>query len=389
MQLSRADTSLLARWWFSIDRVLLGLLAALVAIGLLVSLAASPAVALKKGFHAFHFVERQIVHAALGAIVMVLVSTLEPRRVRRLSLALFVIAGAAMVAVLLIGEEVNGARRWLRLAGHSLQPSEMAKPAFVVLSAWCFAEAGRRPDMPALSIAVALLAAFTVLLVLQPDVGQTILIVLVWGILLVVSGRPARAAGLLGAAAAAGLAAAYWTFDHVRRRIDSFLDPVPGEHSQTERAIQSFTDGGFLGRGPGEGTIKTALPDAHTDFIFAVIAEEYGVIACLLIAGLFAAITLRTLARALDAGDPFMRLAAIGLTLAFALQALINMGVNVGLLPAKGMTLPLVSAGGSSILSVAVTMGMLLALTRRRPDPARIKMPPLALTEEPTISRRP
>jgi cell division protein FtsW len=378
MRISRADRSLLGEWWFTFDRVLLTALLTLVAVGLVLSLAASPSVALKKGLPAFYFAERHIVFAAIGVVAMLAVSLLSPRGVRRLALVLFVASIGAMIAVLLSGDEINGARRWLRVAGFSLQPSEFAKPGFAVLCAWAFAESERRSDVPALHLAVAFYVLFAALLVMQPDIGQTLLVSAVWAALFISTGRSlAWGAGLL-AAAIAGLAAAYAAFPHVRLRFWRFLTPVTGDNSQLDRAYRSFAEGGFLGRGPAEGTIKTVLPDAHTDFIFAVVAEEYGAIACLAIALVFAVVVLRPLARNVGERDGFIRHATTALALLIGLQALINMAVNVGLIPAKGMTLPFISSGGSSTLAISLTCGMLLALTRRRPDALRLKLPGLA-----------
>jgi cell division protein FtsW len=341
------------------------------------SLAASPAVALKMGLEPYHFVERHVVFALAGVILMLAVSLLTPHGVRRLALVVLALALGGLLWLQFFGEEINGAHRWLSIAGYSLQPSEFAKPAFAVVSAWLLAQIKLRPDMPALPIAIGLLAVLVTLLVLQPDVGQTLLVTLTWGGLFFLSGQPLLAAGGLGAGVAAGLYAAYYFLPHVRYRFEKFLHPSPGDNSQIDRAMQSFAEGGFLGRGPGEGTIKTSLPDAHTDFIFAVVAEEYGAIACLALVALFGFIVLRALSRSAEEPDASTRLAIAGLALLFGLQALINMGVNVGLLPAKGMTLPFISAGGSSTLAVALLAGMLLALTRRRPDPERLKKPGL------------
>ena len=280
-----------------------------------------------------------------------------------------------MALVLLVGAEINGARRWLHVGGYSLQPSEFAKPAFVVLSAWLLAEGERRPDMPAMPMAVSLYLLLVGLLVLQPDVGQALLVSLVWGALFLLAGRPLRWFFVLAAALACGLLVAYMSLGYVRWRIDRFLHPTVGDSFQTDRALHSFIEGGFFGKGPGEGTIKTVLPDAHTDFIFAVIAEEYGVLACLVLLALFVLVAVRVFSRHVDQSGSFATLAAAGLTLLFVLQAIINMAVNVGLIPAKGMTLPFISSGGSSMLAVGLTMGMLLAVTRRRPDPARVKKP--------------
>jgi cell division protein FtsW len=381
VRISRADRSRLAEWWFTVDHVLLAAILMIVGAGLILSLAASPAVALKKGFDAYHFVERHVLFAGLGVAIMVTVSLLSPAGVRRLALVLVILSLALLLFVQFAGVEINGAKRWLTFAGYSFQPSEIAKPGFAVLAAWLFAEAHTRPDMPAFSLAVLLLAVFGTLLILQPDVGQTILLVAVWATLYFASGRPIAGAAAIGAIGAAAAVAAYLLLPHVQARVDRWiLNPMPGDRSQMDRAMQSFSEGGFLGRGPGEGTIKTVLPDAHTDFIYAVVAEEYGVIACLALLSLFAFVVLRALIQATREPEAATRLAIIGLSLLFGLQALINMGVNVGLLPAKGMTLPFISAGGSSTLAVSVTLGMLLAMTRRRPDQQRLKKPRLVPT---------
>lgn len=377
MKFSRADRSRLAEWWFTVDHALIFAILLLVGAGVVLSLAASPAVALKKGFAAYHFVERHVVFSAAGVVIMLAVSLFGPAGIRRLSLVVLAGSLAGLVAVYFVGDEINGARRWLSIQGHSLQPSEFAKPAFVVVSAWLLAEARRRPDMPALPIAIALLGAMVGLLVVQPDIGQTFLITLVWIAMLFVSGLAATGAVILAAIGGVGLFAAYIYFPHVASRIDRFFSPQTGDFSQGDRAIRSFVEGGFLGRGPGEGTIKTALPDAHTDYIFAVVAEEYGALACFAVLALFTFIVVRALRHAETEPEAATRLGIVGLALMFGFQALINMGVNVGLLPAKGMTLPFLSAGGSSILAISLTLGMLLALTRRRPDADRLRKPPL------------
>lgn len=381
MRISRADRSRLAEWWFTVDHVLLAAILVIVGAGVILSLAASPAVALKKGFDAYYFVERHVFFTGVGLIIMVAVSLLSPAGVRRMALILLSVAFVLLLVVYLSGAEINGAKRWLSFGGHSFQPSEIAKPGFAVIAAWLFAEAQARPDMPAFPLAILLLAVFATLLIMQPDVGQTLLLVSVWSTLYFASGRPIAGAAMLAGVAAVAAVGAYFVFPHVHARVDRWiLNPMPGDRSQMDRAIQSFTEGGFLGRGPGEGTIKTILPDAHTDFIFAVVAEEYGVVACLALLSLFAFVVLRALVQATREPEAPTRLAIIGLSLLFGLQALINMGVNVGLLPAKGMTLPFISAGGSSTLAVSVTLGMLLALTRRRPDHQRLKKPRLVPT---------
>jgi cell division protein FtsW len=372
MRVRRTEKSLLADWWFSVDRVLLATVLTIIGAGVLLSLAGSPSMAIKRGLPIYYFVERQLAFACASVVVMLTASFLSAAGVRRLALAVLVAALAMMVAVLLTGNEVNGARRWLQIGGHSLQPSELFKPGFVVLSAWLIAEGERRPDMPATALAVGLYVLAAGLLLAQPDVGQTLLLSLVWCALFVLAGWPLRYILAFLAALAFGLAAAYASFSYVRSRIDRFLYPGVGDSFQTDHALRSFIEGGFLGKGPGEGTIKTVLPDAHTDFIFAVIAEEFGVLACLVLLGLFVLATVRVFARQLDAPDAFTRLAAAGLVLVPVLQAIINMAVNVGMIPAKGITLPFISSGGSSMLGAGLGMGMVLALTRRRHDGARI-----------------
>ena len=382
MNISRADKSRYAAWWFTVDHVLLSAIAALIMIGLVLSLAASPDIAIKKGFATYYFVKRHVGFAALGAVIMMAVSFLSPVGVRRLALVLLAVMMALMALVLLSGQEINGAKRWLSIAGHSFQPSEFAKPGFIVLMAWLFGEAAQRRDVPALPMAIGVWALFAGLLVSEPDVGQTVLVSAAAGVLYLMAGLPLIGALALMLTGGAGFWLAYQNFGHVQSRLDRFFSPLPFENFQVDRAMQSFSEGGLFGRGPGEGTIKSVLPDAHTDFIFAVVAEEYGVIACLVLVSLFAFVVLRSLIRATEEPHASDRLAIQGLAIVFGLQALINMGVNVGLLPPKGMTLPFISAGGSSMLALSVTAGMLLALTRRRPDAARLKKPRLMPTIE-------
>ncbi|MGI9480033.1 MAG: FtsW/RodA/SpoVE family cell cycle protein [Hyphomicrobiaceae bacterium] len=366
MRFDREDKSLLANWWFTVDRILLTAVFLLMGVGIIVSLAASPSVAINKDLAAFYFVKRHVIVVSFGAVLMLLLSAQSPRTIRRVALVLYMVSIGTMIYVLAAGEEINGARRWLRVGGISLQPSELAKPAFVVLSAWAFAEYERRRDVPALPVAIGLYMVFVTLLLMQPDVGQSLLITLVWGAIFVLAGLAIVWAAALISLALAGLGGAYFMLPYVQNRVHTFLFAVPGDNSQIERAFNSFKVGGFFGRGPGEGTIKTVLPDAHTDFIFAVIAEEYGVVACLALLALFMFIVFRALTQAISSEDLSMRYAVCGLALLIGGQALINMGVNVGLLPAKGMTLPLISAGGSSLMAVAITFGMMLGLTRRR-----------------------
>ncbi len=364
---SRIERTPFAEWWWTIDRLMLAATGALMLAGIVLLLAASPPVATKLGLDPFHFVNRQVLYLVPAVAVMLATSFLSPRQIRRLALFVFIAGIVLLAATLHYGMEIKGARRWIVLLGLNIQPSEFIKPAFVVLIAWLFGESARRPEMPANSAALALLALVVVLLVLQPDFGQTMLIALVWGALFFMAGMRLVWVMGLGAAAAIGLAGAYVSVAHVARRIRRFIDPASGDSFQITNAVESFVRGGWFGQGPGEGTVKRILPDSHADFIFAVAAEEFGIALCLVLVGLFAFIVIRALIRCLRNDDPFVRFAASGLAILFGAQSAINMAVNLHLIPAKGMTLPFISYGGSSLLSLAYGMGMLLALTRERP----------------------
>jgi cell division protein FtsW len=364
---SRVERTPFAAWWWTVDRLTLAALIALMLGGIVLSLAASPPVAARLGLEPFYFVNRHILYLIPALILMLGTSLMSPRNIRRVALVVFIVSLLLIVATLMFGAEVKGARRWIVILGVNIQPSEFLKPAFVILIAWLFGESARRPEMPANTAALALLLAAVSALVLQPDFGQTMLIMLVWGTLFFLAGMRMIWVFGLGGAAAIGLAGAYATVPHVARRIQRFMDPASGDTFNVDQALESFVRGGWLGRGPGEGTIKRILPEAHTDFVFAVAAEEFGIVLCLVLLALFAFIVLRALRRALDDEDPFRRFAAAGLAILFGLQSAINMSVNLHLIPAKGMTLPFISYGGSSMISLAYGMGMLLALTRERP----------------------
>ncbi|WP_029353032.1 putative lipid II flippase FtsW [Bosea sp. 117] len=371
--ISRAERTVVGEWWWTVDRLLLGALAALMITGIVLALAASPPVAARLGIpDPFHFVNRQVMFLIPAVVVLIGTSFLNPRQIRRVSLVLFLVFLTLLFATLIIGPEVKGSRRWLTLAGITIQPSEFLKPSFVIIAAWLFSESVRRPEMPGQLLAIGLLGAVVTPLVLQPDFGQTMLVSLVWGSLFFLAGLRIIWVMALGGVGAFGLVAAYFMVPHVTKRIDRFLNPDSGDTYQIDRAIDSFLNGGWFGQGPGEGTYKRILPDGHTDFIFAVAGEEFGAVLCLMLLALFAFIVLRSLNRAMDDDDPFVRFAVSGLAILFGLQSAINMMVNLHLMPAKGMTLPFVSYGGSSLLSLAYGMGMLIALTRRRPRSATL-----------------
>ena len=364
---SRATRTPFGEWWWTVDKLLLGALATLMLFGIVLSLAASPPVAARLRLEPFYFVNRHVLYLLPAIAVMVATSFLSPQQIRRLSLVVFTVSVVLVGVTVLFGAEVKGARRWLTILGMSVQPSEFLKPAFVILISWLFAESARRPEMPANSLALGLLLFVVVLLVMQPDFGQTMLILLVWGALFFMAGMRVIWVAGLGAVSLVGLAAAYYTVPHVARRIQRFLDPGSGDTFQISTSVSSFLRGGWFGLGPGEGTVKRILPDSHTDFVFAVAAEEFGVVLCLMLLFLFAFVVIRGLGHAMRTEDPFARFAASGLAILFGLQSAINMSVNLHLMPAKGMTLPFISYGGSSLLSLAYAMGMLLAVTRDRP----------------------
>ncbi|MGE3148898.1 MAG: putative lipid II flippase FtsW [Pseudorhodoplanes sp.] len=364
---SRAERTPFAAWWWTIDKLMLAALATLMLGGIVLSLAASPPVAARIGLDPFHFVNRHVMFLIPVLIVMLGTSFLSPRQIRRVALVVFVLSIAMVAATLFFGTEIKGARRWIVLLGVNIQPSEFVKPAFVILVAWLFGESARRPEMPANTAALALLLLVVTLLVLQPDFGQTMLVVLVWGALFFMAGMRLIWVFGLGGAAAVGLAGAYFTVPHVARRFKRFMDPSSGDTFQIDNAVESFVRGGWFGQGPGEGTVKRILPDSHADFVFAVAAEEFGIILCLVLVGLFCFIVVRALNHAMQTEEPFTRFAASGLAILFGTQSAINMAVNLHLIPAKGMTLPFISYGGSSMISLAYGMGMLLALTRDRP----------------------
>ena len=370
--ISRAQRTPFGEWWWTVDKLTLAAVGALMLAGIVLSLAASPPVAGRLGLDPFYFVDRHILFLLPTIAIMLAVSFLNPRQIRRLALVVFLVSLVLVAVTPYFGQEIKGARRWLVLLGVNIQPSEFLKPAFVILIAWLFGESAKRPDMPANLFSLMLLLMVVALLVMQPDFGQTMLVVLVWSALFFMAGM--RLIWVFGIAGIAGLGltVAYYTVPHVASRIQKFMNPATGDTFNIDIATESFMRGGWFGRGPGEGTVKRLLPESHTDFVFAVAAEEFGVALCLALVALYAFIVIRALVRALRNEDPFCRFAAAGLAILFGTQSAINMAVNLHLIPAKGMTLPFISYGGSSMLSLAYAMGMLLALTREQPRAAML-----------------
>jgi cell division protein FtsW len=362
----RTDQSVLGRWWWTVDRWMLAALAILIGYGTVLIMAASPAVAERIGLDTYHFIEHHLIMLLPAMLVMIAISLLSPRGVRRVALLVFLGALVMVALTLVVGVEIKGARRWIHLPGLSVQPSEFVKPAFAVVAAWLFSLQRTSPGFPGGLVCLALYGLVIALLVKQPDMGMAFVITAVWLCQAFLAGLPLIVVGMMPLAVAAGGVGAYYTLPHFHTRIDKFLHPQTTDNYQVNRSLEAFEHGGLLGTGPGQGTVKMQLPDAHADFIFAVAGEELGLLWCLLLVALFAFIVLRGFSRLLKDSNLFVLLAASGLLTQFAIQALVNMGSSLHLMPTKGMTLPFVSYGGSSLIALGFGMGMVLALTRRR-----------------------
>lgn len=366
LTLARNDRSTIGRWWWTVDRWTLMAIFALAGIGVLMVVTASPPVAARIGADPFHFVRRHLIVLPIGLAMMLGVSLLTPKRILHLSIGVFLVSLALLALTLVAGTEIKGARRWISMAGMQLQPSEFIKPAFAVIAAWLFAEGRTNPRFPGRLISLALFLLVVSLVVLQPDLGMTVIISAVWAAQLFLAGLSLWLVGGLVLTGAGAIVAAYYLLPHVTSRIDRFLDPATGDSYQIDKSISAFMNGGLFGRGPAVGSIKEQIPDAHADFVFAVAGEELGVLVCLAIVALFAFVVLRGFSRLLHERNLFVMFAATGLLINLGLQAVVNIGSSLHLLPTKGMTLPFISYGGSSLLALSLTMGMVLALNRRR-----------------------
>ena len=365
---SRTDMSLLGQWWRTVDRWTIAAIITLATLGAFLIMAASPSIAERLSLDTFHFVGRQVLFLPLAMISMFAVSFLSRENIRRLSLILFSFAAVLMIFTLFSGTEIKGATRWVKIVGISLQPSEFIKPAFAVIAASMFAAWRLEERFPGYLVVLGLYGGVVLLLIAQPDVGMAILISFVWGLQFFLAGLPMVLVMGIGTVFILGGFAAYFQFSHVRERINRFIDPQNSDAYQVSQSLEAFKKGGVFGRGPGEGHIKENLPDAHSDFIFAVAVEEFGMIAGLLIVSIFGFIVLRGLMRVFKETDLFVQLAVTGLLAQFGLQAIINLASTLNLMPTKGATLPFVSYGGSSLLALSVGMGMVLSLTRERPN---------------------
>jgi len=364
---ARTDTSLVGRWWWTVDRWTLFALLGLIGIGGILALAASPAVAERIGLETFYFAKRQGLFLFAAVLVMLAASMLSPRGVRRIAVLTLLGAMVLMPLTLVLGQEAKGATRWIRIAGLSLQPSEFVKPALAVFNAWMLAEGIKSPGFPGRRIACGALVPVVGLLWSQPDFGMSLVVASVFAAQLFLAGISIVHVWAIAGAIIAGGVGAYFSFSHVQTRIDRFFDPAQGVGYQVARSMEAFRNGGLFGVGPGEGKVKSLLPDAHADFIMAVAGEEFGLLVCLIILGLFVFVLMRGFSRVLQDENLFVLLAVAGLLIQFGLQVLINLASTLALIPPKGMTLPFISYGGSSMLALSLAMGMVLALTRLRP----------------------
>ena len=365
---SRTDMSLLGQWWQTVDRWTIAAIITLATLGAFLIIAASPPIAERLSLDTFHFVGRQVLFLPLAMISMFAVSFLSRANIRRLSLIIFSFAAALMMFTLFSGVEIKGATRWVNVMGVSLQPSEFIKPAFAVIAASMFAAWRLEERFPGYLVVLGLYGGVVLLLIAQPDVGMAVLISFVWGLQFFLAGLPMVLVMGIGTVFIFGGFAAYFQFSHVRERIEQFIDPQNSDVYQVSQSLEAFKKGGVFGRGPGEGHVKENLPDAHSDFIFAVAVEEFGMIAGLLIVSVFGFIVLRGLMRVFKETDLFVQLAVAGLLAQFGLQAIINLASTLNLMPTKGATLPFISYGGSSLLALSISMGMVLSLTRERPN---------------------
>ena len=363
--IARTDSSLLGRWWWSVDRVLLALIAVLVLFGAILIAASSPAIAERLRVPSFYFVVRHFFYLVPSIGIMIGLSVLSPQTARRIASVVFLCSLILLFLVPIIGLELNGARRWISIAGQSVQPSEFIKPSFAVMAAWLFASQHRDFSFPGYWASCALYAIIAGLLMAQPDLGMTVVVTAVWAAQFFMAGLPLSIVAILFVVFVVGGFGAYITLPHVTSRIDRFLDPKKGDTYQVDRSLEAFQNGGFFGTGPGQGEIKNVLPDAHADFIFAVSGEEFGLILTLVLVAIYGAIIWRGMQRIRQCDNLFALLAVSGLLTQIGIQALIHMGSSLRLLPAKGMTLPFVSYGGSSLLALGFAMGIVLCLTRQ------------------------
>lgn len=360
-------------WWRGIDQQIILALVILFVFGIMLVTTSGSAVAARIGLDEHYFSFRQVFYLGAAAVLIILFSSFEQKWLRRIAILGFIISVILLILVKFYGYEVKGAKRWIHILGLSMQPSEFIKPFFVVVVGWILS-LKFTSDFPSFFVSLALYFLVALLLITQPDFGMLIMITAVFGIQLFIAGMPLFWIILACFVSVAGVVGGYLWLPHVTKRINSFLDPNSSENYQIGKSIRAFEHGGLYGRGPGEGAVKQVLPDSHTDFIFAVAGEEFGAIICLIIIGIFAFIVIRCLLRVINEDDKFTQLAASGIIVQLGLQSIINMGVTLNLLPTKGMTLPFISYGGSSTLSIAIATGMVLGFTKHKTSLTKYKI---------------
>lgn len=366
MVFDRTNKSIFGQWWWTVDRVILFFLAIITSIGTVLVMASSPSIAGKMGLPPFYFVQKQAFFVLVSIVIIFVFSIMNSIQIRRLALLGFALSVLMLVGVLIFGYEIKGAKRWISIIGYSAQPSEFIKPFFIVITAWILTLNNIHENFRGFILVGAIWALIILLLALQPDIGMSLIISIVCGAQMFLGGLPmvfVIGCIILGFI---GIVAAYFMLPHVANRINNFINPSSGDSYQNDKALEAFINGGFFGQGPGEGIIKDILPDAHTDFIFAVAGEELGLLLCFVIVVLYVSVIVRGFTTLLRKTDLFAVYAGSGLLILFGIQALINMGVSLNLLPNTGVTLPFMSYGGSSMIAMAITMGMVLSFTRKK-----------------------
>ncbi|OJV15984.1 MAG: cell division protein FtsW [Alphaproteobacteria bacterium 33-17] len=356
----------IGQWWWSVDRFSFVIILIMIAFSAFMVATASPAVAERIGLESFFFIRKQIVYLSVALVTLFVISTFSPKNIKLLGATGFATGILLMVAVLFVGTEVKGATRWISLGGFSMQPSEFIKPFFTVIVAWILSKKYEHEHFPAFTTTTFIYFTLVVLLLLQPDLGMTVTITIIWIGQMFVAGLSIvwLIASGMGGLLLVGLS--YLFLPHVTKRIDNYLNPEASENYQVTRSLEAFMNGGLYGTGPGEGLVKQHIPDSHTDFIFAVVGEELGLLTCIIIISLYATIVVRGFINLTNESDKFSAFTITGLLIQFGTQSMINMGVTLNLLPTKGMTLPFISYGGSSMISVAIAIGILLALSKRK-----------------------
>ncbi len=364
--MQRGQNSIIGNWWWTVDKVTVFLVFTLIALGFVFITSASPPVAERIGLDSFFFVKKHIIYASLSIIVIFIVSLLNKQQIKNFSLVGLLLTSLLLIAVLFAGEEIKGSRRWINLLSFSLQPSEFAKPFIAVVNGLILSKYANYKDIKSFKFSFALYAVISSLVILQPDIGMMITITAICGAQIFLAGIPMFFAFLVLILFIFGLIGAYMFFPHVAKRIDGFLNPELTDNFQVNRSILALSKGGIFGKGPGEGVIKNTIPDSHADFIFAVIGEELGLIFCIFVIFIFATIVIRGYVKIIRENDLFTIYSLAGLLMQIALQSIVNIGVSIKLMPAKGMTLPFLSYGGSSMIAISITVGIILSLTRKK-----------------------